>query len=110
MYPGHGAVHGADVHGSGMKAVRGGTDGIFRCSMSAFAQAIFFPPAALDCLEDVDFKDYEPEPLKASFRFDTGEDGVWYGNPHLLTEVMNSIPWRTRIFQTICVMYRGNSG
>ncbi|MFQ9703645.1 MAG: hypothetical protein ACLR0U_18615 [Enterocloster clostridioformis] len=24
--------------------------------------------------EDVDFKDYEPEPLKASFRFDLGED------------------------------------
>ena len=33
--------------------------------------------------EDVDFKDYEPEPLKASFRFDTGEDGALVMEPSL---------------------------
>ena len=34
-------------------------------------------------LEDVDFKDYEPEPLKVSFRFDTGEDGALVMEPTL---------------------------
>ena len=34
-------------------------------------------------LEDVDFKDYEPEPLKVSFRFDTGEDGALVMEPSL---------------------------
>ena len=34
-------------------------------------------------LEDVDFKDYEPEPLKVSFRFDTGENGALVMEPTL---------------------------
>ena len=34
-------------------------------------------------LEDVDFKDYEPEPLKVSFRFDTGENGALVMEPSL---------------------------
>ena len=34
-------------------------------------------------LEEVDFKDYEPEPLKASFRFGTGEDGALVMEPSL---------------------------
>ena len=34
-------------------------------------------------LEEVDFKDYEPEPLKVSFRFDAGEDGALLMEPSL---------------------------
>ncbi|MCB7062362.1 DEAD/DEAH box helicase [Enterocloster citroniae] len=34
-------------------------------------------------LEDVDFNDYEPEPLRAAFRFDTGEHGELLLEPSL---------------------------
>lgn len=40
-------------------------------------------PCSRLILEDVDFKDYEPDPLKASFHFDTGESGALLMEPSL---------------------------
>lgn len=40
-------------------------------------------PCSSLVLEEVDFKDYEPKPLKASFRFDAKEDGTLVMEPSL---------------------------
>lgn len=102
------AVHGADVHGAGWKR-----DGGAERDIPLFYERVIkhILPYCRLMLEDVDFKDYEPEPLKVSFRFDTGEDGALLMEPSLAYGSYVFHPLEDEnLPRTICRDVRGSSG